>query len=467
MITRRGLRYDFALLSNGFQQYAVFYILGFLAMTVSISAFPPNISNPLLVLYPLTFCVASHVGNEKSDKVSDRVVLELGGYKRRLVTRILTTGMSNIVLVSGGFVALEIFRGWHAPISAAFACGALLVAVVYAFAGTIVAAAMPNSFMAVALLIATTLLGGIDPSTNLAMKTLVALPNSSTLQEWLNAALSLALPWSIAAVLLYPVAMGRAHFPSLKLASTSRQVKVKVPNWISKKPSFLNVLTQTGITNPITVGATLVALALFTGTTLLTAAKVAELNVGKEFFFVFPGQIMMSIFPAVSLATSLQTLEQTDQERFFYKSQRQASIAEVIQIALAAWLGAVILTTAISQMLGVALTPFEWFRTLAVELIGIPGLAYFALALRKFIKVPALIGITSFLISFIEVLLNALAPTLKPWLASSLFSAAAGGAGLYVESPDQIAPTWVAVGFVVVVGLGPLVWKFRPRRLVS
>ena len=467
MTTARSLKYDLGLLSNGFQQYALAYLMGFFGISVSLSSWPNEVTNPLIVLFPLTLCVFSHIASEKADKVADRIVLEHGGYRHRISARIWSTLIANLSLVALGSVVLELMRGWQAPITPAFVCGALFVVAVCATAGTVVAAAIPHPFVSAVLMSALVFAGGSDPHQNLTMKSLLAITGAMSIQSWCLAALEIAIPWGIAAVLLFKVALGRAQFPNWRFSKSPTPNHLKIPRWAGSKSGFGATAFFAGATNPLTLAATFLALAIFTATTLQAAAKFADLSVGTNYFFLFPGQIMLNVLPAVSLATSLESLEQADQERFFYRSKGLAALAETLRISIAAWAAAVLVTFAIVKIGGFSITESEFLRSIAVETAVIPGLAVLALKIRRAIKVPVLISLVSFASTFAELGLSKLAPALKPWLPSSLLSAAAGGAGLYVTSPYQIPSAGWALGFVILIGVGPLVWAFWPKRKLS
>ena len=467
MTTLRGLKYDLRLLSNGFQQYALAYLLGFFGISVSLSSWPNEVTNPLIVLFPLTLCVLSHIASEKADRVADRVVLEHGGYRRRIAARIWSTLIANLSLVALGTLFLEFMRGWRVPLTPAFVCGALFVVVVCATAGTVVAAAIPHPFVSAVLMSALVFAGGTDPHQNLTMKSLLAITGATSIQSWCLAALDIAIPWGLAEGLLFHVARGRAHFPNWRFANRPTPNHLKIPRWAGLKSGFGTTAFFAGATNPLVLAATFLALAIFTATTLQAAAKFADLSVGTNYFFLFPGQIMLNVLPAVSLATSLESLEQADQERFFYRSRGLAALAETLRISIAAWAAAVLVTLATVKIGGFSITAVELYRSIAVETAVIPGLAVLAIKIRRVIKVPVLISLVSFTSTFAELGLSKLAPFLKPWLPSSLFSAAAGGAGLYVTSPNQTPPAGWALGFVILVGLGPLVWAFWPKRKMS
>ena len=467
MTSLRSLRYDFGLLSNGFQQYALSYLLGFFAMSVSLSAWPAEIANPLIVLFPLTLCVLSHIASEKADKVSDRSVLEHGGYRRRLTVRIWTTLIANLLLVALGTIGLEVIRDWQAPINPSFATGALVVVLVYSTAGTFVSAAVPHPFVAALAIGLLIFAGGTGPRENLAMKSFLAIARANNLESWSIAALEFAAPWVIAAILLHKVALGRVNLRFPRSGSQTIDRKHKIPRWVDQRPGFLRVAFLAGITSPLVTGAAFLALAVFTGTTLQIAAKFAELTVGKGFFYLFPGQILLNVLPAISLALSLESLEQADQESFFYKSKGFAKLAEIIRLSISAMVGTVLVTLATIFVAHISLEPSELLRTFGVEIAAVPGLAVLAQKIRKVVKMPVLISLLTFASTFVEVVLSKLAPDLRPWLPSSLFSAAAGGAGLYIQSPDQIPPVGWAVTFVILIGVGPLVWAFWPKRKMS
>jgi hypothetical protein len=464
MTSARGLKYDLGLLSNGFQQYALAYLLGFFGISVSLSSWPTEVTNPLIVLFPLTLCVLSHIASEKADKVADRIVLEHGGYRRRIAARIWSTLIANLSLVSAGTVVLELMRGWRVPLTPAFVCGALFVVVVCATAGTVVAAAIPHPFVSAVLMSALVFAGGSDPHQNLTMKSLLSITGATSIQSWCLAALAIALPWGLAEGLLFNVARGRAHFPIWTFSNRPTPNHLKIPRWAGLKSSFGTTAFFAGATNPLVVAATFLALSIFTATTLQAAAKFADLSVGTNYFFLFPGQIMLNVLPAVSLATSLESLEQADQERFFYRSIRLATLAETLRISIAAWAAAILVTLATVKIGGFSITAVELYRSIAVETAVIPGLAVLAMKIRRVIRVPVLISLVSFASTFAELGLSKLAPALKPWLPSSLFSAAAGGAGLYVTSPNQMPPAGWALAFVLLVSLGPLFWAFWPQR---
>lgn len=467
MISLRSLRYDFGLLSNGFQQYALSYLIGFFAISVSLSALPPETANPLIVLFPLTLCVLSHVASEKADKVADRSVLEHGGYGRRLLARTWTTLIANLLLVASGIIGLEIMRGWQAAISLAFIAGVALVVLVYSTAGTVVAAAIPHPFVSAILMGFLIFTGGTGPQDNLTMKSLLAITGATDLEGWSLAALRIAAPWAAAAVLLRKLALGRAQLSLPRFSRISVNRVFRVPRWAEGNPGFLRITLLAGLTSPLVTGAAFLALAVFTGTTLQIAARFAELNVGKDFFYLFPGQILLNALPALSLAVSLESLEQADQESFLYKSKRLANLAVTVRLSFSALVGTVLITLATIFIASISLEPSELLRTIAVEILVVPGLAVLALKLRKAVKIPVLISLVSFASTFIEVVVSKLAPDLRPWLPSSLFSSAAGGAGLYVESPSLIPPLGWALGFVLLVGLGPVFLTFWPRRKTS
>ena len=464
MIHIRSIRYDLALLSNGFFQYWLLYCFGFAAIAFALDAWPAAETNGLIVLFPMTLCAITHITSEKSDKVSDRIVLELGGYRRRIAIRVLTVTISNILLAVAGFIYLGAIRHDRVVLTPALAFGAAFVILVFSISGTIVSAALPHPFVAATLMSLLALLGGSNPEQNLTMRAISSITHATTVQSWFSAAAWVFIPWAIGAALLLPAATGRVQL-TLPQVSAARAAKaLRVPRWAGTKSSFLKVTFWAGATNSLMLVATLVALAMYTGSSLQIAAKIADLHVGKDFYYLFPGQIMLNLLPALTLASSLENQEQSDQERFFYKSAKASTVAQVLRMSAAAIFGAFVVTSIAVAIAGIKLEPMILVRTFALETILIPGFALAALSIRKVVKVPVFMTAMSFASTFIEVVVSKLAPDLRPWLPSSLFSSAAGGAGLYVESPTLIPPIGWALAFVLLIGAGPLVWAFWPKR---
>jgi hypothetical protein len=467
MIRIRSIRYDLALLSDGFFQYWLLYCFGFAAIAFALDAWPAAETNSLIVLFPMTLCAITHITSEKSDKVSDRIVLELGGYRRRITIRVLTVTISNILLAVAGFIYLGAIRYDRVNFTPALVFGVATVILVFSIAGTIVSAALPHPFVAASLMSLLALLGGSNPEQNLTMRSISAITHATTVQSWFSAAAWVFIPWAIAAALLFPAATGRVQLTLPKVAVARSTRALRVPRWSDTRSSFLKVTFWAGATNSLVLVATLVALAMYTGSSLQIAAKIADLHVGKDFYYLFPGQIMLNLLPALTLASSIENQDQYDQERFFYKSAKASTIAQVLRMSAAATIGAFVVTSTVVAIAGIKLEPIILLRTFALETILIPGLALSALHIRKAVKVPVFMTAISFASTFIEVVVSKLAPELRPWLPSSLFSAAAGGAGLYVTSPNQIPPIGWALGFVILVGLGPLFWAFWPKRKMS
>jgi hypothetical protein len=263
--------------------------------------------------------------------------------------------------------------------------------------------------------------------------------------------------WLVLAALAAPFSLGylSLSLPKFKRRAASKQAKL--PAWLNLRSNFLTKVCISLATNPIPGFATLFALVLYSFGTLSFAAKLANLNLGNDYFSIFPGLLLVNTFPALLLATSSQSKDIHEQEALLFRSPRQALLARTLQTAT---ISAFALTAVLLVAAAVTKTSFtdsRLLKAIALSILLSPGMAVAAIWVSARVRSLPMLAIISYALALPEVTIAGFAPNLAAWLPSSMFSAICGGPGPYSLTSHQTTPLWLAILFVLVLATWPFV----------
>jgi hypothetical protein len=451
MISWRAIVFDLKLLSNGVFIYAIFYAMGFLAFFSQLGD-SKNIHYPLAVpLLSTSLCILTHIANERADKVADQIVIEHGGYRRRILARMVSVFIYNSILVTTGLFVVGQARGWAFELPTFWAPSALASIVIFSTAGVIVAGAFPHPLASVALSLGLLFAGGTAPTDSFQSSTFIGLISSKSFGEWVGHFWPFATFWFAIAGVLAPFALGRKRISVPRRKRDASRVEPKVPSWITWDSTFVAKTILSARTNWLPLAGLVVALSSYTFSTFLVASKYAELKIQGDYFAIFAGLILVNVLSAILLAKSVQTKEVDENESFIFASQAQALRSKYVQTAIAITLNSLALLTVIALITHTPLISMIFVRgVLAICLIA-PGISAVALLIASRLKSTPIIGLASFLLTLPEFAVSKFWPQFSPWLPSSLFSQIAGGPGPFLQDPNAKLPLWGTVVLCVVV----------------
>lgn len=449
MISLRGLRADFDNLSNGVFYYPI--LIGFAWLTYySVFASSEDESLPAAASLLAIFVGSlTTIATERQDRVADRITIEMGGPRKRLVTRMATLAITNALLVTLGLLVTQVQHSSIGPNAVATIASALVVIGLVSTLGVLVSSYIPHPMIAMVLTFALMSWGGSNPDQNWGLSHLLALLKAGSFNEWAVAVISFALPWLVTASALYAIFRFTPRFSRLTLLSRHFQRKTKVPGWLNFKRGFLKTAFVAGITNPLPLLSLVFCLALYCYGTLNLGAQLAVFSLGAEIFPALPGLLFANVLPALILAGVSQRREVVDQESLLYQSQRKANLAQIMQqsaFIIATLTGFVLV---LAQALGVPWTSPLVSRSLMWTLILSPGFATLGVYLNRIIRLPLLAGLASYALTLPEVLLGKFIPESRPYLPSSLFSILVGGDSSYTR-------TFSTLAIVIAYGLGAI-----------
>lgn len=446
MITWRNLAYDLRLLSANALGYPLFYILGFGAYLIQMSASEnSNLASPL---FALSLCVLTHIASERADRVADQITIEHGGRRRRLLARMASIGIINVGLVAIALFAIIAMGGWHLQLPELWLLTALAVIALFSTAGVVIAAALPHPALSIALTSVLLFAGGTGYETNLFSRSLNQMIHSPSIQVWVRELSQFSLPWLALALLAIPMATGRVSALRPRIQTSTRPRKFRIPAWISKSPTFAQVALRQFTTNPIPVLGILIGMTVYTLGTVSLASRLAELNLEGNYLPAFTGLILVNVIPAVILGLSVQRREVDDQESFLYYSRRRARQAKFMQTSFV-----VVLSTS-AALLWIALitdSQLEFnvsIRMMVVIAVLSPALSKVGIKVVAAIRTPLILTLISYALTLPEMAIAWLAPDSASWLPSSLISAAAGGPGAYLRPGAETVSEWIAFAFV-------------------
>lgn len=474
MISWRNIAVDLKLLSNGVLLYAIFYAMGFFAYFSQLGDSQDKFVVLSIPLLAISLCVLTHIANERADKVADQIVLEHGGYRRRLVVRMISVLIYNTLLVTAGFLIIQISHGWNFQIPNLWALTAAASIIIFSTAGVIVSGAFPHPIASVVLTLGLLFAGGLSPNDAYQASSFIGMISSRALPQWFGHFWPFAVFWFAAAILALPLAVGRRLFARRYVSKQLRTSNLEIASWVTWPSNFATRTLISATTNWLPLLALLVALSSYTFSTFLIAAKYAELKVTGSAFAIFPGLILTNILPAILLAKSVQRTEVDEQESFLFASQSQALRSRFAQKATFVTLVAMLLVTALALLTNTSLSTPIFIRSILVTSLASPGITAIGLLIgSRFRSTPA-VGLVSFLLTLPEFLVSKFWPQGTSWLPSSIFSALAGGPGPFVRNYASIPDFWVALTVAAIVFAGPL-WRilfYSPlksmmRRIVS
>lgn len=464
MISWRAIAFDLKLLSNGVFIYALFYLMGFVAFFSQLGD-SKNIYYPLAVpLLATTLCILTHIANERADRVADQIVIEHGGYRRRIMARMVSVFIYNLILVTIGLSVVGMARGWAFELPAFWVPSALASIIIFSTAGVIVAGAFPHPLASVALSLGLLFAGGTAPTDSFQSSTFIGLISSKSLVEWVGHFWPFATFWFAIAAVLSPFAFGRKRISIPRRKRNASRSEPKVPSWITWHSTFVTKTILSARTNWLPLAGLLVALSSYTFSTFLVASKYAELKIQGEYFAIFTGLILVNVLSAILLAKSVQTKEVDENESFIFASQAQALRSKYLQTAIAVTLNSLFLLAVIAFITDTPISSTIFARgALAICLIA-PGITAVALLIASRLKSTPIIGLVSFLLTLPEFVVSKFWPQFSPWLPSSLFSQIAGGPGPFLQDPDAKLPLWIAVVLCLIV-FGLAIYKVFGGRL--
>jgi hypothetical protein len=458
VISWRAIAFDLKVLSNGVFLYAIFYLMGFVAFFSQLGD-SKNIHYPLAVpLLATSLCILTHISNERADRVADQIVIEHGGYRRRILARMISVSIYNSILVTTGLLLVGLTRGRAFELPAFWVPSALASIIVFSTAGVIVAGAFPHPLASVAFSLGLLFAGGTAPTDSFQSSTVIGLISSKSLGEWFGHFWPFAAFWFAIAAALSPFAFGRKRISIPRRKRDARRSQPEVPSWITWHSTFLTKAILSARTNWLPLAGLLVALSSYTFSTFLVASKYAELKIQGDYFAIFTGLILVNVLSAILLAKSVQTKEVDENESFIFASQAQALRAKYVQTAIAVTLNSLALLTVIALITHTPLTSTIFVRgALAICLIA-PGITAVGLLIGSRLRSTPIIGLVSFLLTLPEFVVSKYWPQVSPLLPSSLFSQIAGVPGPFLQDPRANLPLWVAV-VPCIVGFGLAIYK--------
>lgn len=460
----RRVKIDLRLLSNGVLLYGLYYLLGLGAYLLSLGVTNSNALQQAIPLLALSMGVLTHIANERADRVDDNVTVLLGGRFRRITTRMISTGIYNLTLVSIGCLVTIPNEVWNLRLQPGWIATVAWILLLYSTAGVVVAAAIPHPLVSISATSVLVFAGGASSDENFLMASILKMARSQHFDEWLGQALLFASPWLLAALFLLPIALGHISIRVPNLLRKPERAISAVPVWASWKSNFFNTSFLTSITNPLPILGAVAAILAYTYSSLLLASKFASIGAGGNLLPMFTGVILVNVFPAVLLSMSVHPREVLEQESFLYRSSDHALRARLFQTALVIIVATVAMLALIAHITGSSWTA-TGFRNGALELVFLcPGLTALALAIGQRIRSPIVLTLVSYGVTLSELLISRLIPPFTGWLPSSLFAQAAGGRGLYLLDAYQSAPTLMAECIVILIGLFPF-WHLIIRKV--
>jgi len=452
----RSAIFDLRLLSNGVLLYPIFYAMGFLAYFTQLGDSGDKNIILAIPLLSLSLCVLTHIANEKADKVAEVIVLQHGGYRRRLGVRMVSIFSYNSILILFAYLVVGANSGALFDKAPALPFTALLVNLVFSTAGVIVAAALPHPLSSVAITMALLFAGGLAPTDSYQASDIIAMLASRSFTEWFSHAMPFTALWLGAAAIAWPFALGR-HLRRLT-PRTPQTRRVAVPGWVGRRVNFLNLTWLSFTTNWLGPLSLLISLTIYSYSTLVVAAKYGILGVAEAPFSMFPSLVLMNVVPAILLTRSLQRTEVEEQETLLFKSKGQRLRAAFAQTASVITVGSVLLLLGIAQLAHADVTSRIAARGLLVTVVVAPGLTSMALLLGSKIRSAPILALLSFLMTFPELAVSKLLPQLSPWLPSSIISNLCGGTGPLTQAANLPLQAALAITFLAV--LAPCTWIF-------
>lgn len=463
MISWRHIAIDLRLLSNGVFLYGFFYFLGFGAYYLSFGSTANNSLIEALPIFGLTMGLLTHIANERADGVADNITAMLGGRPRRIATRMISIATYNLTLVTAGTLLIDWDRDWNLRLQPWWWATTAWVIVIYSTAGVVLAAALPHPLVSITVTSIILFAGGASSDANFLMRAILKMTESQPWPDWFGQATAFAWPWLLSALALAPIAFGLRAVTFPQLVRRRGFEKLRIPSWTSWKSTFATRTLLISITNPLPIFASAIAILTYTYSSVLLAAKYASLNIAGTVFPLLTGIILVNILPAALLSTSVHRREVIDQESFLHKSSEQAFRSRLSQTSVVLALVSVGMLALLARITG---TPWDSpeFINGALELLYLtPSLTAIAMSIGRRLRSPIALAMASYALTLPELLLSRFAPSATSWLPSSLFAQVAGGPGLYVNDPNRLAPNWVALCFVSILGLAPFLYKIATK----
>ena len=466
MITWRNVRLDLRYLNNSVGFYALVYAVGFWIYLRDFANSGDQNLRAAVPILALSLCSFTHIASEKSDRVADRITVEHGGIRRRLLARMASLFIQNGVLLSAAMTLSAIAFAHHPP--ATWILTAAFVSAVLSTAGVMVAAALPHPILAMAVTVGIIAWGDGDPNANGFVGAIYGMLNADSGLRLADRFAGFLLFWLVLAALAAPFSLGylSLSLPSFKDRAAPKQAKL--PAWLNLRSNFLTKVCISLATNPIPGFATLFALVLYSFGTLSFAAKLANLNLGNDYFSIFPGLLLVNALPALFLASSSQRKDIHEQEGLLFKSSRQALLARTLQTATISAITPTAVLFVAAAVTNTSFTDSRMLKAIALSILLSPGMAAASIWISSRVRSQPLVAVYSYALTLPEVTIANFAPSLTPWLPSSMFSAICGGPGPYSLASHQTTPLWLAILFVLVLATWPfVVWFSESYKSIS
>lgn len=447
MITFGGIRSDLSNLSNRVMVYPVMYLIGFAGYWFGFGNLPTNQINTALPLLALNVIAFAHIASEKIDKVSDRITLELGGRRRRLLTRMFTVAFWNILLV-GSFESMIIKSGHYSNVEInTVAASAAVVILVNSTIGVLIADLLPHPLFAMVATFAIVASTGVSRNSNLLTDNILGMIESRTILSWLMHVLSYCAIWFCGFVILRLVFNKLPSIPKRKKPFT--RGTVLPPKWIVGKISWWRVALRATVTDALPLVSLLVVLLMYCYGTVKIAADLSTFASSAQLFGPLPSLLFMDTVPAILLASIWLKQDVADQESLLYKSQSHALLARIFQYSIIIAMVHVLVILILCLLLGVSPISTIALKAILAALVVAPALAAIGAWLVKTLKQPLFLGVLSYALTLPEVLTAKWLPGTAHLLPTSMYSGLLGSIGPFNLSGQVAPPGYLALFLVL------------------
>lgn len=474
----RAARADLGYLSGGVAFYPVMYFTGlllFILMADSRDQLALWFA-PAMALLPMLFM---HIASERFDGIAERIVVELGSHRARVMTRALSlTALNSLLYLLGlGIVSLKL--GHNSTPTPTVALTGWSAVLVFATAGTVIAAVVPHVLVGTGLFLLATFASNPASGRNYVLSELVHISQSPSLETWALNWTAFIGPVLLAAFLAWPPAMSGKTLNPFRRRKRPTQV---TSDLMSSKLKF-SVTTDTPSTFRISLMAMkidpwhglviFVGLVLFSLNGLAIAKEMAPFSAGETIMPTLCAMVFLNIAPAAIAAQLVFTNETRERDYLMFRSPRAAKIDLSMRSAAAAAIGLTAIGVTMILLGGVTTMSWLSFRSIVTLLALGPSVAVSAtLAVRKLKSQFAFVAL-GYLLSLPEMMVFRFAPSAANYLPSSLFGQLAGGFGPLHQQTQAEVPAWLPWFYAVALIAGCVSWilhqdtrttaRLRPR----
>lgn len=453
MITRRRLLADLCNLSNGVLYYPILITFAWLTYN---SVFSEREDKDLQVVAPLLALFVGSlvsIATERQDRIADRITVEMGGHRPRLLVRMVSLSLVNTLLVSLGLAFAFLQHGHIGRSANQTALTALVVILIISTLGVLVSSYIPHPLVAIVATFFLMSWGGADPENNWGLGQLLSMLRADNINDWFGAALGFTAPWLLCSAGLATLSMltPRLGIFKRRVAKRTRANIPQVPSWLNTRRSFIKTVFFAGFTNPLPLVALVTCLGLYSYGTVRLAAEFSALSIGSNIFAALPGLLFANVIPALILAGTAQRREAVDQESLLYQSQRVANTSQILQQTLFVFVTLTTFIAILARLMDVSpSTPVVTLSILWALLLS-PGFATIGVYLNRIVRLPIISGVVSYLITLPEIFLARWVPETRPYLPSSMFAILVGGDSGYTNAIDPPAAisAYVFAGILV------------------